>query len=91
MIYKERHHSLFGYVSRHWFLYLLALPGLIYVIVFNYIPMYGLIIMFKNYNFSLGFFRSPWVGLDNFIAILSNTNFYRVLWNTVILNLISMT
>ena len=47
-------------------LLIMLAPAIIYFIVFNYIPMGGLVLAFKKYDFSLGMFRSPWVGFDNF-------------------------
>ena len=47
-------------------LLLLALPGMAFVLLFNYAPMGGIIIAFKKYMPRIGLFESPWVGLDNF-------------------------
>ena len=44
-------------------LYLMMLPGLIYLFANNYLPMFGILIAFKKVNFALGIFKSPWVGL----------------------------
>ncbi|MFC5403273.1 ABC transporter permease [Cohnella soli] len=68
-------------------LYVLALPGLIYLLLFCYLPLGGLIIVFKNYNFIDGIFGSPWVGLDNFRFFFSSFDkAWRATQNTVILN-----
>lgn len=68
-------------------LYVLALPGLIFLFFFCYLPLGGLIIVFKNYNFIDGIFGSPWVGLDNFRFFFSNFDkAWRATQNTVILN-----
>ena len=48
------------------FLYLMMLPGLLYLLINNYIPMGGIVIAFKKLNFAKGIFASPWCGLDNF-------------------------
>lgn len=68
-------------------LYALALPGLIYLVLFCYLPLGGLILVFKNYNFVDGIFGSPWVGLDNFRFFFSSFDkAWRATQNTLILN-----
>ena len=54
--------------QRNWELYVIIIPVLIYFILFQYKPMYGALIAFKNYKPALGFFGSPWVSLDNLPA-----------------------
>lgn len=72
-------------------LWLLALPAIILVIMFSYIPMAGLVIVFKRYNFSDGIFGSPWVGLDNFKFFFSNfETAWRATKNTIILNALNI-
>lgn len=69
------------------FIYLLMLPGLIGYIIFNYIPMGGVILAFKDYYVADGILKSPWVGLKYFKLIFSMSDFYKVLWNTLIINI----
>lgn len=64
---------------------LLLLPGIIYFIVFKYIPMYGLIIAFKDYNLYKGAASSPWVGMKHFIDFFSTPDFYKLIRNTLLL------
>ena len=64
-------------------LYALFIPVLLFYIVFQYGPMMGLIISFKEYKPSKGFFKSPWVGLKNFKDFFTNPFFKRVLLNTI--------
>ena len=66
---------------------LAAIP-LIYVIIFSYIPMFGLIIAFKNYRFDKGILGSDWVGLKNFEYFFKSSDFGRVIRNTISLNMI---
>ena len=61
----------------------LTLPGLALLIIFNYIPMFGIIIAFKNYNPMLGILGSKWVGLDNFRFFFTSQDAFRVIRNTV--------
>ncbi|MEK3702547.1 ABC transporter permease subunit [Paenibacillus sp. FSL R7-0198] len=62
--------------------HLMLIPSLVLVFIFCYIPFYGLIIAFQNYNPGLGF-NSPWVGWDNFTHIFNQPNFVRTIWNTL--------
>lgn len=66
--------------------YLMLLPAVIYIIIFHYIPMYGLQIAFKNYKVSLGFLHSQWVGLRNFKDFFNSYSFVMLLKNTFILS-----
>lgn len=68
-------------------LYLLLLPALIYVLIFNYGPLYGVQIAFKNFRGSLGIMDSPWVGFKHFTDFFNGYYFWRLLRNTLILSL----
>ena len=63
----------------------MALPGLLYFLIFHYGPMYGLMIAFKDFNLYKGVFESKWVGLDNFATLFGMSGFQRALRNTVII------
>lgn len=67
--------------------YIMLLPGLLYLLINNYLPMGGLVIAFKKIDYSLGIFGSPWVGLKNFTFLFSNNDALRALRNTVLYNL----
>lgn len=66
--------------------FIMLLPGAIYLIINNYMPMIGLVIAFKNINFSIGIFKSPWVGLDNFKFLFSTSDAWLVTRNTLLYN-----
>ena len=68
-------------------LYLMLVPGAIYLIINNYLPMAGLVIAFKKIDYSLGIFQSPWVGLDNFTYLFSNNDALNAIRNTILYNL----
>lgn len=68
-------------------LYLMMIPGLVYLIINNYLPMAGLVIAFKKIDYSLGIFKSPWVGLKNFSFLFSNQDAIKAMLNTVLYNL----
>lgn len=84
--------------SREWgryfrmnrYLYILLLPCLIYFIIFHYVPMYGLVLAFKDFKFSKGIMGSPWVGLENFKYLFSLDTFYRVLGNSLFLSILRL-
>lgn len=77
-------------LRRYWFVYLLMLPGLAWIAVFQYGPMYGLLVAFKDFNIVKGIARSPWVGLANFEVLFQSPPFYRALRNTLIINLYNL-
>lgn len=68
-------------------MYLLILPALIYIILFNYAPMYGILIAFKNYKPRLGIWGSPWAGLKYFEKFLKTPSFWPIVRNTFTLSL----
>lgn len=72
------------------YLYLMVLPGLIYYIIYRYIPMAGVIIAFKDYSPFLGFFDSPWVGFQYFQRIFTDPDIWRVLNNTLVLSFLQI-
>lgn len=67
-------------------LFFLSLPGVLFLFVFNYIPMYGIILPFKNYKYNLGFFKSEWVGFKNFKFLFNSDNAFRITKNVILLN-----
>lgn len=70
----------------NWQLYLFLLPVITYFFIFHYIPMYGIQIAFKDYFANLGINGSPWVGFEHFERFFNSYYFWRLLKNTVILN-----
>lgn len=75
------------HMTKYHQLWLLALPGIIITLMFAYIPMTGLVIIFKDYNFRDGIFGSPWVGFKNFEFFFANFDkAWRATKNTIILN-----
>ena len=71
----------------HWMLLLMLLPALIYVIVFSYIPMTGIIMAFKKYQYNGGIYFSPWNGLNNFKALFISGKLLQVTRNTLLYNI----
>ncbi|GAA3404731.1 ABC transporter permease subunit [Paenibacillus hodogayensis] len=66
-----------------WSLHLMMIPGILLVLVYDYAPMLGLVMAFQNFKPAFGFFRSEWVGLDNFRYMMELPNIYQVVWNTL--------
>lgn len=67
-------------------LLLMALPGILLIFVFSYLPMGGLVIAFKNYTFKKGIFGSDWVGLKNFEFLFATEDAWTITYNTLFLN-----
>lgn len=67
-------------------LYWMILPILVYVFIFSYIPMFGLVMSFQNYSLAKGILGSKWIGLDNFIDFFNGLYFKRTLGNTLIIS-----
>lgn len=63
----------------------MVLPGLIFIILFRFIPMLGTVIAFQNYSVARGLFESPWIGLKNFQDLFRFPDFLRIFSNTLIL------
>lgn len=74
-------------LNRHWRIYLMALPVIAYYLIFHYGPMYGLQIAFKDFSPAKGVLDSPWVGLKHFDAFFNGIYFWRLIKNTILLNL----
>lgn len=72
--------------QRNGALFLMALPGIIQIFVFAYMPMPGLILAFKNYRAPLGIWGSEWVGFKNFAFLFSTGDAWRIIFNTLFLN-----
>lgn len=73
-----------------WQLYVLILPGVIYFIIFHYIPLYGIQIAFKDYKVSKGIVDSAWIGLENFRTFFNSYYCGRLIVNTLLLNIYSL-
>ncbi len=77
----------FKRIMRDRWLYIFLLPIVLYYVIFKYLPMVGTLIAFKDFRFVDGIFGSEWVGLEHFIRMFTNKEFYNILKNTLLLNL----
>lgn len=71
-------------------LYLLVLPGLVYYIIFKYIPMYGVLLAFKDYKVKLGITGSPWVGIEHFRRFFNSYKCGLLIRNTIGISVYSL-
>lgn len=78
------------YIKNNYFLYLFLAPAIISIFIFNYIPMYGILIAFQDFSVTKGIFGSDWVGLDHFIGFLTSPNFLRIFLNTIKLSVLGL-
>ena len=77
--------KLSAYLARRSPLYIMMLPGLILLILFSYLPIYGIALAFQKFNPGLGILKSPWVGWDNFRYLFNLPEFWRITRNTFVI------
>ena len=77
-----------GAFSKYIPLYALMIPGLIYLFINNYMPMFGLTFAFKKINYNVGVFNSPWCGLNNFTFLFKTDDAFIIFRNTICYNLV---
>lgn len=75
-------------LSRVWPYYVMVLPGLIYLLINNYLPMFGIVIAFKDMNFMKGIFGSEWCGLENFRFLFGTKDAWTITRNTICYNIV---
>ncbi|WP_020620764.1 ABC transporter permease [Paenibacillus daejeonensis] len=80
----------FNRFNQLWPFLLLAAPGILYFLIFHYVPMWGLVLAFKDYSPFIGMIKSPWVGLEHFTNFFSTDNFFVLLRNTLMISLLSL-
>lgn len=71
-------------------LHVMLIPGIIVSLLFVYVPLIGSVMAFQDYNPVLGFFNSPWVGLENFRFIAKLPGVKNILWNTIYISMLKM-
>ncbi len=79
--------SLVYNIKKYWPFYIMVLPGVVFFLLFKYIPMLGSIIAFQDYSVFKGILNSDWVGLKHFKALLTYPDFQRIFTNTLLLGL----
>lgn len=87
---KTNNKNKLNYVKKNYMFYLFLIPAVTLVFIFNYVPMYGVLMAFTDYRVSLGILGSEWVGLEHFRTFLSSPNFYNIFTNTIRLSLFGL-
>lgn len=77
-------------LRRDWPLLLMAIPALLLVMAFNYLPMFGTVTAFEYYDYILGFWQSTWIGLQNFQDLFADPNFWHAFENTLVLSFVQL-
>ncbi|OXM16935.1 ABC transporter permease [Paenibacillus herberti] len=83
----QRSQGQLGKIKQYRALLLMLVPAIVYYLVFHYAPMYGVLLAFKDFKITQGIFGSPWAGLEHFQAIFSDSYFYTILKNTLVISL----
>jgi putative aldouronate transport system permease protein len=74
-----------GKIAKSKYLLMMILPAVVFYIIFSYVPMYGILMAFKNFKPKLGILGSPWNGFDNFKAVFEEPKFWLAFRNTLII------
>jgi len=82
--------SFFHNIWKQRYLQIMAIPGIVFLLIFNYIPMYGILIAFKEYSVIKGVLGSPWVGLRYFIEFFKSDMLFILLRNTLGLSILNL-
>ena len=80
----------FRAIRKYYVFYLLCIPGILFFVLFRYLPMWGILIAFQNFNIWAGFMDSEWVGFAHFTRFFTGPNFDLLLRNTIILSVLNI-
>jgi putative aldouronate transport system permease protein len=75
---------------RQWDLQLMVVPAILFIFIFSYIPMYGTLMAFQDYNIFKGFLHSPWVGFKHFEMFFHSPDFWKVMRNTLVISVLKL-
>ncbi|CAH0118169.1 putative multiple-sugar transport system permease YteP [Paenibacillus sp. CECT 9249] len=84
---KGGEYSVLRFMWKYRALYFIAIPGILYFLVFKYVPLLGSVIAFQDFNIFKGFFGSEWVGLKHFRTMFEHYDFLRILKNTLLIGI----
>ena len=87
---QKQRRRFWGNVRKNWLLYVFLLPAFTYLAIFNYAPLYGIQIAFKDFKATLGIWGSPWVGTKHFENFFNSFQFGDLLYNTLTLSIYQM-
>ena len=83
-----KRHKMIRLMIRYRFVYLMIIPAILLIFIFNYVPLFGWIIAFKHFSPSTGFFDAPWAGLENFrLFFVMTADYLYTIRNTLAMNL----
>ena len=88
-MYSRKKNGLFVNFLEYKVLYLMVLPGVIWFLIYRYLPMWGVLISLKEYKPYLGFFESEWIGFKYYEIFLGSPMFFKLLRNTLSISLTS--
>lgn len=88
VVIKKKKKTFISEIKQNFYLYLLVFPGVLFFVIFKYLPMVGIIVAFQDFNIMKGLFKSKFVGLKNFEYFFTSKDWLVVTWNTVYLNLL---
>ncbi|MDF2647646.1 MAG: binding-protein-dependent transport system inner rane component [Paenibacillus sp.] len=88
VVIKKKKKTFISEIKQNFYLYLLVFPGILYFVIFKYLPMVGIVVAFQDFNIMKGLFKSKFVGLKNFEYFFTSKDWLVVTWNTVYLNLL---
>jgi putative aldouronate transport system permease protein len=75
---------------RQWDAQIMVIPALIFILIFSYFPMYGVLMAFQDYDIFKGFWNSPWVGFKHFDAFFHASEFGQIMRNTIVISLLKL-
>lgn len=84
---KMRQSKMMNNIKAHYWLYIMVIPTVVYFFIFKYLPMYGIILAFKDFQPFVGFTDSPWVGFKHFERFFGNNDFWMLFRNTLLISL----
>ena len=90
VVRRKKAARIYRRLCNDWQLYLLIIPAVIYVFLFNYVPMYGVQIAFKDFSTKKGIWDSPWVGLKHFARFINYPNCWKIVRNTLSITIYSL-
>lgn len=90
MIQRRSNNDVWRQLVRGRTMYLLMLPGVLYFILFKYVPMWGTLIAFKKYSVIAGFWASKWVGFEHFEKFFASDSFVMLFRNTMVISLLNL-
>ena len=77
-------------IIKNRYIYLMLLPVVAFYVIFSYVPMYGIVLAWKNYRHTMGILGSPWVGWENFEVVFRNAGMIPAIRNTIVISLLKL-